>query len=250
MSNSRVSLSGSKITHMLSRVSLVFGLFPLLALVEGIRLGEDLAPFFRDVGPFILSLLLVSYVSYSYRMVVERESDSGMVIFSRQILHSSIRFRKREFGIDQLDVRQITMGGGEDSSPTDYTTVVVDGKDFFTYIGHKRKILKAIPELNKKLQIPDVSLTMRKKEGEENEHRESHSKDVWVGPDGTESGPGVPEDWYLSYDGPAPKVEAVYEDNYGVDRGNGAIPVDFYINKWGVPEGYGPTKQEEIWWDQ
>ena len=42
-------------------------------------------------------------------------------------------------------------------------------------------------------------------------------KDVWVGPDGT-SGPGVPEDWYLSYDGPAPKVEAVYEDNYGVDE--------------------------------
>ena len=115
MSNSRVSLPGSKITHMLSRVSLVFGLFPLLALVEGIRLGEDLAPFFRDVGPFILSLLLVCYVSYSYRMVVERESGSGMVIFSRQILHSSIRFRKREFGIDQLDVRQITMGGGEDS---------------------------------------------------------------------------------------------------------------------------------------
>ena len=23
----------------------------------------------------------------------------------------------------------------------------------------------------------------------------------WMGPDGTESGPGVPEDWYLSYDG-------------------------------------------------
>ena len=250
MSNSRVSLSGSKITHMISRVSLVFGLFPLLALVEGIRLGEDLAPFFRNVGPFILSLLLVCYVSYSYRMVVERGSGSGMVIFSRQILHSSIRFRKREFGIDHLDVRQITMGGGEDSRPTDYTTVVVDGKDFFTYIGHKRKILKAIPELSKKLQSSDVSLTMRKKEGEENEHRESHSKVVWVGPDGTESGPGVPEDWYLSYDGPPPKVEAVYEDNYGVDRGNGAIPVDFYINKWGVPEGFGPTKQEEIWWDQ
>lgn len=250
MSNSRISLSGSKFTHMISRVSLVFGLFPLLALVDGIRLGEDLAPFFRDVGPFILSLLLVCYVSYSYRMVVERESGSSMVIFSRQILHSSIRFRKREFDIDQLDVRQITMGGGEDSQPTDYTTVVVDGKDFFTYIGHKRKILKAIPELNKKLQSPDVSLTMGNKGGEEDEHRESHSKDVWVGPDGTESGPGVPEDWYLSYDGPAPKVEAVYEDNYGVDRGNGAIPVDFYINKWGVPEGFGPTKKEEIWWDQ
>ena len=142
------------------------------------------------------------------------------------------------------------MGGGEDSQPTDYTTVVVDGKDFFTYIGHKRKILKAIPELKKKLQSPDVSLTMGNKGGEEKEHRESHSKDVWVGPDGTESGPGVPEDWYISYDGPTPKVEAIYGDNYGVDRGNGAIPVDFYINKWGVPEGFEHTKQEETWWDQ
>ena len=30
--------------------------------------------------------------------------------------------QEKEFGIDQLDVRQITMGGGEDSNPTDYTT--------------------------------------------------------------------------------------------------------------------------------
>ena len=41
--------------------------------------------------------------------------------------------------------------------------MVVDGKDFFTYIGHKRKILKAIPEVKKKLQSPDVSLTMGNK---------------------------------------------------------------------------------------
>ena len=58
----------------------------------------------------------------------------------------------------------------------------------------------------------------------------------WIGPDGTESGPNVPEDWYLTYDGPAPIVEGVYEENYAVDRGSGAIPVDFYINKWGLPE--------------
>ena len=30
------------------------------------------------------------------------------------------------------------------------------------------------------------------------------SKNNWIGPDGTESGPDVPEDWYLTYDGPAP----------------------------------------------
>ena len=67
----------------------------------------------------------------------------------------------------------------------------------------------------------------------------------WVGPDGTESGPGVPEDWYLTYDGPAPIVEEIYDDNYAVDRGNGAIPIDFYIKKWGVPEGFGKTSNEK-----
>ena len=38
----------------------------------------------------------------------------------------------------------------------------------------------------------------------------------------TESGPSVSENWYLSYDGPAPIVEGIYEENYGVDRGDGS----------------------------
>ena len=62
------------------------------------------------------------------------------------------------------------------------------------------------------------------------------AKGNWMGPDGTESGPNVPEDWYQTYEGPAPIVEGVYEENYAVDRGSGAIPVDFYIDKWGLPE--------------
>ncbi|HII53164.1 MAG TPA: DUF3592 domain-containing protein, partial [Candidatus Thalassarchaeaceae archaeon] len=55
----------------------------------------------------------------------------------------------------------------------------------------------------------------------------------WVGPDGTESGPSVAEDWYMRYDGPAPVVESIAGENYAVDRGNGAVPIDFYIEKWG-----------------
>ena len=77
--------------------------------------------------------------------------------------------------------------------------------------------------------------------------REPSSKNNWIGPDGTESGPDVPEDWYLTYDGPAPVVEDVYDENYVVDRGNGTVPVDFYIKKWGVPEGFGKTDHEKKW---
>ena len=62
------------------------------------------------------------------------------------------------------------------------------------------------------------------------------SEDNWVGPDGTESGPDVPEDWYLKYDGPAPIVEDVYDVNYAVDRGNGTIPIDFYIKIYHVKD--------------
>ena len=77
--------------------------------------------------------------------------------------------------------------------------------------------------------------------------QEPSSKNNWIGPDGTESGPDVPEDWYLTYDGPAPVVEDVYDENYVVDRGNGTFPVDFYIKKWGVPEGFGKTDHEKKW---
>jgi len=72
-----------------------------------------------------------------------------------------------------------------------------------------------------------------------------HRDENWIGPDGIESGPNVPENWYLSYDGPAPLVEEIYGENYGVDRGNGAIPIDFYINKWGFPDGFGKTDYEK-----
>ena len=58
------------------------------------------------------------------------------------------------------------------------------------------------------------------------------------GADNTETGPDVPEDWYLNYEGPAPVVEGIYEQNYGVDIGNGAIPIEFYVKKWGVPKGF------------
>ena len=68
----------------------------------------------------------------------------------------------------------------------------------------------------------------------------------WMGPDGTESGPGVPEDWYLSYDGPAPIVEGINAPNYVVDRGIGTIPIEFYAKKWGVPEGFEEETKEAL----
>ena len=65
------------------------------------------------------------------------------------------------------------------------------------------------------------------------------------GADNTETGPDVPEDWYLNYEGPAPVVEGIYEQNYGVDIGNGAIPIEFYVKKWGVPKGFEEETEEE-----
>ena len=65
------------------------------------------------------------------------------------------------------------------------------------------------------------------------------------GADNTETGPDVPEDWYLNYEGPAPVVEGIYEQNYGVDIGNGAIPIDFYVKKWGIPKGFEEETEED-----
>ena len=70
----------------------------------------------------------------------------------------------------------------------------------------------------------------------------------WISPEGVESGPDVAEDWYVAYswkNGEAPKVVGIYEYNYGVEIGNGAIPIEYYIRKWGIPEGYGETDYEK-----
>ena len=70
----------------------------------------------------------------------------------------------------------------------------------------------------------------------------------WVSSEGVESGPDVADDWYVAYEsknGDAPKVVGIYEENYGVEIGDGAIPIEFYIRKWGVPEGYGTTDFEK-----
>ena len=39
----------------------------------------------------------------------------------------------------------------------------------------------------------------------------------------------------MRYDGPAPIVESIADEHYAVDRGNGVVPIDFYIERWGVP---------------
>jgi len=85
-----------------------------------------------------------------------------------------------------------------------------------------------------------------KKNMEKNITDSTISGDDWMGPDNTPSGPGIPEDWYLSYDGPAPVVESMAEPNYAVDRGNGAIPIDFYVKKWGIPKGFEEKTEEAL----
>ena len=92
----------------------------------------------------------------------------------------------------------------------------------------------------------DITKEAREKSENNNGKQESVPKYNLVGPNWTESGPGVSGDWYLTYDGPAPIVEDVYDENYVVDRGNGTIPVDFYIKKWGVPDGFGNTDYEKL----
>ena len=92
-----------------------------------------------------------------------------------------------------------------------------------------------------------ISQNIGMKEESGNEATHTRSSDNWAGPDGTDTGPHVAEDWYLTYDGPAPIVQGIYDENYAVDRGNGAVPVEFYIKKWGIPKGFGETDHEKLW---
>ena len=56
------------------------------------------------------------------------------------------------------------------------------------------------------------------------------------------------DDWYVTHEwenGNAPEVVGIYHENYGVNIGDGAIPIEFYIRRWGAPDGYGVTDYEK-----
>ena len=140
-----LSLPGSFFTHFISMGSLALSIFLLIPLIVSILTESYNVKIFYDLGPVILIALSIGYLFYSYRIVISREEDT--LIVYRQFIVPQIQFLRREYPVNSLTADEVTYAGGEDSSPTTYTTIYSEEQIVIKYTGHKKKLRHILPEL-------------------------------------------------------------------------------------------------------
>ena len=140
-----LSLPGNFFTHFISMASLGFLVFFLCGLMYGIWMRADLNDFFRDVGPIALIGAVVGYLCFSFRIVISRVQDTAII--HRQFLAPQIQFLRREYPVNSLTADEVKYAGGEDSSPTTYTTIYSGEQIVIKYTGYKKKLIHILPEL-------------------------------------------------------------------------------------------------------
>ena len=140
-----LSLPGNFFTHFISMGSLALSIFLLIPLIVSILTESYNVKIFYDLGPVILIALAIGYLFYSYRIVISRDEDT--LIVYRQFIVSQIQFLRREYPVNSLTADEVTYAGGEDSSPTTYTTIYSEEQIVTKYTGHKKKLRHILPEL-------------------------------------------------------------------------------------------------------
>jgi len=140
-----LSLPGNFFTHFISMGSLALSIFLLIPFIEMILTESYNKKIFNDLGPVILIALAVGYLFYSYRIVISRDEDT--LIVYRQFMLPQIQFLRHEYPVNSLSADEITYAGGEDSSPTTYTTIYSEEKIVAKYTGQKKKLGQIWPEL-------------------------------------------------------------------------------------------------------
>lgn len=140
-----LSLPGNFFTHFISMGSLALSIFLLIPFIEMILTESYNVEIFNDLGPVILIALAVGYLFYSYRIVISRDEDT-LVVY-RQFIVPQIQFLRREYPVNSLTADEVTYAGGEDSSPTTYTTIYSEEQIVIKYTGQKEKLRHVLPEL-------------------------------------------------------------------------------------------------------
>ena len=143
-----VYLPGSLITFILAYLSLVVSTFVSTLLVFEFTMGADiLNGGFRVLWGFLLLTSTISYLSFSYRIVISR--NENIIIIWRQFITSQFQFTKGEYAVNSLHIEEVTRIGGDENVEGEYTytTIYSGNQEVITYAGTKKQILHLVPEL-------------------------------------------------------------------------------------------------------
>ena len=144
-----VYLPGSLITFILAYLSLIITTFFSIILVYEFSEGTDIV-FLTSMGEILFMTLIISYLSFSYRIVISRNED--IIIIWRQFITSQFQFTKREYAVNTLHVEEVTRIGGDgdgigDNAEYTYTTIYSGNQTVLTFAGTKEQIQHLVPEL-------------------------------------------------------------------------------------------------------
>ena len=144
-----VYLPGSLITFILAYLSLIITtVFSVIFVYEFSR-GEDIVNGeLRGMGEILFMTFIISYLSFSYRIVISRNED--IIIIWRQFITSQFQFTKGEYAVNTLHIEEFTRtgvdSGGNDVEQT-YTTIYSGNQTVLTFAGTKEQIQHLVPEL-------------------------------------------------------------------------------------------------------
>tara|TARA_Y100000768_G_C23753512_1_gene575071 strand:- start:65 stop:613 length:549 start_codon:yes stop_codon:yes gene_type:complete len=141
-----VYLPGSLLTFIVSYLSLFFTIVFSIILVYEFSEGTDIVNGeSRGMGEILFMTLIISYLSFSYRIVISRNRD--IIIIWRQFITSQFQFERGEYAVNSLHIEEFTKNGGDDDSEYSYTTIYSGNQEVITYAGTKKQILHLVPEL-------------------------------------------------------------------------------------------------------
>ena len=143
-----VYLPGSLITLLLAYISLIISTINSTLLVFEFTMGANiLNGEFRVLWEFLLLTSTISYLSFSYRIVISRNRD--VIIIWRQFITSQFQFTREEYAVNSLHIEEVTRIGGDENVEGEYTytTIYSGNQEVLTYAGTKKKIQNLVPEL-------------------------------------------------------------------------------------------------------
>lgn len=141
-----VYLPGSLIIHILAYFSLSITIVFFIILVYEFTEWTDLVNGgLRVLGEMLLITFIISYLSFSYRIVIWRDQD--IIIVWRQFITSQFQFTRGEYAVNSLHIEEFTKISGEDESEYNYTTIYSGNQEVITYAGTKKQIQHLVPEL-------------------------------------------------------------------------------------------------------
>ena len=143
-----VYLPGSPFTFFVGYMSLIITVIIFIGtFLQFTQRGDFNGGGLEGFGRIWLIPLIISYLSFSYRIVISRNRDT--IIIWRQFITSQFQLSRGEYAFDSLRIDEFTRSSSSEAGDSEfnYTTIYSGDQAVLTYAGTKKELEHLVPEL-------------------------------------------------------------------------------------------------------